>query len=378
MLAAAAEERHDVRREEVVLHLRRDRAEQRRPEQDPGEHLAHHARLAEPARAATPTSRAARITTAIASISRPNVSSAERFSAASPTRPARAAPRRSVTVTSSPPTVPVKAGSSPSLDREVDVATLLPSLQVTSPVRRSSSQAELAAGRGPSPSRSTNWPDWVSSTSAEAGVGRRRVDARDLGRVLEVAADRDRDDRRDDEEDDHDGVADEQPRADATAVRSSACGQSLPGATTNSSSLAGESAREHLRVGAEDLTDEAVEDASGAELEERRHAGGGERAHALDPAHRARDLVDERLPHLLPPSSSQGTARGVGRHRHRGEAGFHDPRTASRCRARPSRSLRRPRRARCPWKAAADLHELEVDPSGETEASSASRRRSRT
>ena len=47
-LGGGGEERHDVRREEVVLRLRPDGAEQRRPEQDPGQHLAHHARLAEP------------------------------------------------------------------------------------------------------------------------------------------------------------------------------------------------------------------------------------------------------------------------------------------------------------------------------------------
>ena len=47
-LGGGGEERHDVRREEVVLGLRPDGAEQGRPEQDPGQHLAHHARLAEP------------------------------------------------------------------------------------------------------------------------------------------------------------------------------------------------------------------------------------------------------------------------------------------------------------------------------------------
>ena len=47
-LGGGADQRDDVRREEVVLDLGRDRAEQRRPEQDPGEHLAHHLRLAEP------------------------------------------------------------------------------------------------------------------------------------------------------------------------------------------------------------------------------------------------------------------------------------------------------------------------------------------
>ncbi len=43
----ADEERHDERREEVVLHRRRDPAEQRRAEQDAGEHLAHDRGLAD-------------------------------------------------------------------------------------------------------------------------------------------------------------------------------------------------------------------------------------------------------------------------------------------------------------------------------------------
>ena len=47
-LGGPGEERHDVRREEVVLGLGPDGAEQRRPEQDPRQHLAHHARLVEP------------------------------------------------------------------------------------------------------------------------------------------------------------------------------------------------------------------------------------------------------------------------------------------------------------------------------------------
>ena len=41
------EQGDDVGREEVVLGVRPDGAEQRGPEQDPGEHLPHHARLAE-------------------------------------------------------------------------------------------------------------------------------------------------------------------------------------------------------------------------------------------------------------------------------------------------------------------------------------------
>ena len=47
-LGGAREERHDIRREKVVLGFGPDRAEQRRPEQDSGQHLAHHARLVEP------------------------------------------------------------------------------------------------------------------------------------------------------------------------------------------------------------------------------------------------------------------------------------------------------------------------------------------
>ena len=47
-LGRPREQRDDVRREEVGLGFRPDGSEQRRPEQDPGEHLAHHARLAQP------------------------------------------------------------------------------------------------------------------------------------------------------------------------------------------------------------------------------------------------------------------------------------------------------------------------------------------
>ena len=42
-----AQQRHDVRREQIVLRCRPDRAEQGRAEQDAGEDLAHHPRLAE-------------------------------------------------------------------------------------------------------------------------------------------------------------------------------------------------------------------------------------------------------------------------------------------------------------------------------------------
>src|SRR5581483_3851886 len=49
-LGGAREQRYDVGREEEALRGRPDRAEERRPEQDAGEHLTHHARLAEPRR----------------------------------------------------------------------------------------------------------------------------------------------------------------------------------------------------------------------------------------------------------------------------------------------------------------------------------------
>ena len=46
-LRRAREERHDVRREEIVLCSWPDRSEERRSEQDAREDLAHHARLAD-------------------------------------------------------------------------------------------------------------------------------------------------------------------------------------------------------------------------------------------------------------------------------------------------------------------------------------------
>ena len=157
-----------------------------------------------------PTRRAARITAAIASISRPNVSSPLRFAGFLADAPGSGSGSANVAVTGSPPTVPESFVCSPAPETAKATAAVPPVAQSTSPVSWSSLRRSLPVAAAAEIDELARLDEL--EVLAEAG-GVRRVEAGDRGLRVLVPALRDRQRDRDDQEGDDDDVADDQLRA---------------------------------------------------------------------------------------------------------------------------------------------------------------------